>query len=241
MANIVVVSVGEAGCEVRDMVENKCQSIFIHLDETVLPSGINHYKNQLKKDLSIIEKQDVFFIVGSTEDLFFSQIAPVVADLFKEVFSITVCLKSDSNDIEELKKPHTDSVVLATKESLYHVIKGFGMILDGSGIVGVDWADVLSILRANKSAFTSTGEDSSGIHGRRYLEATKKAFGRLNTPIKKINNVLVFFSGPKDFQLEELNVTCDYLDNLINEGSNILFSLQLESNTRQTKTTLLFN
>ncbi len=101
-------------------------------------------------------------------------------------------------------------------------VQGIAEVINVPGLVNVDFADVLAVLREAGSALMSIGQGHGDNRAQRAAEEAI-AGGVLNAPIRGARRVLFNISGGEDMTLFEVNEVAEYIAAAIDTTADITF------------------
>jgi len=101
-------------------------------------------------------------------------------------------------------------------------VQGIAEVINVPGLVNVDFADVLAVLREAGSALMSIGQGHGDNRAQRAAEEAI-AGGVLNAPIRGAQRVLFNISGGEDMTLFEVNEVAEYIAAAIDTMADITF------------------
>jgi cell division protein FtsZ len=101
-------------------------------------------------------------------------------------------------------------------------VQGIAEVINVPGLVNVDFADVLAVLREAGSALMSIGQGHGDNRAQRAAEEAI-AGGVLNAPIRGAQRVLFNISGGEDMTLFEVNEVAEYIAAAIDTTADITF------------------
>jgi cell division protein FtsZ len=101
-------------------------------------------------------------------------------------------------------------------------VQGIAEVINVPGLVNVDFADVLAVLREAGTALMSIGQGQGPNRAQRAAEEAI-AGGLLNAPIRGAQRVLFNISGGEDMTLFEVNEVAEYIAAAIDTTADITF------------------
>ena len=216
---IKIVNVSEnEDSKLKETFSKECKRIeFITVNPT-----LQHNDNEID---NMLRAADITFIVTKGDEEHF-QLANKVAERAVSLGSLCVglILDNESWDFEN----HFDVFFKTSKENILPIVKLIYVMLTEPGLIGLDYADVKTVLQDGGEAVFAFGED---VGENASVNAVKAAIN--NSPLKTIfkdsKRILLNFMGSSDnISMFEINEGFQVLLELAHPNANILFGANLD-------------
>ena len=216
---IKIVNVSEnEDSELKETFSKECERIeFITINPT-----LQHSDNEID---NMLRAADITFIVTKGDEEHF-QLANKVAERAVSLGSLCVglILDNESWDVEN----YFDVFFKISKENILPIVKLIYVMLTEPGLIGLDYADVKTVLQDGGEAVFAFGED---VGENASVNAVKAAIN--NSPLKTIfkdsKRILLNFMGSSDnISMFEINEGFQVLLELAHPNANILFGANLD-------------
>lgn len=149
--------------------------------------------------------------------------------------------------LEELEK-HSDALIVIPNQNLFCIanenttlmeafsladsvlvngVRGIVTLITETGIINLDFADVLSIMRGMGRAMFGSGEDADAV-----IAAEKAMSNPLldNMPISGARQVLINITGGKNMTLFQVDIATKRITDQVNPDANIIFGAVYDPN-----------
>ena len=116
---------------------------------------------------------------------------------------------------------------------LFNAVRGISDLVNGTGLVNVDFADLRSIVSSSGDAILATGE---GIGKERVKNALEEAFHNVlldGDAIEGATAVLINISGGADLGMHEWKKVTEEIISYVDSSANIIVGLSLEEELRE--------
>ena len=204
--------------KLKETFSKECKRIeFITVNPT-----LQHNDNEI--DNMLCAPNVTFIVTKGNEEQF--QLANKVAERAVSLGSLCVglILDNESWDFEN----HFDVFFKISKENILPIVKLIYGMLEKPGLIGLDYADVKTVLQHGGEAILGFGE---GVGENASVNAVKAAIN--NSPLKTIfkdsKRILLNFIGSSDYMsMFEINKGFEIVQELAHPNANILFGANID-------------
>ena len=138
------------------------------------------------------------------------------------------------------KKATFEDMLQRSNEVLYHAVKGISDVVNGEGLINLDFADVRTTMQEAGLALMGTGVGSGENRAR---EAAQKAISSPlleDVSLDSAKAILYNISGPRDITITEINEIGTMIQESAPEDCNIIFGVVFdESSNDELSVTLI--
>ncbi|PIR42316.1 cell division protein FtsZ [candidate division WWE3 bacterium CG_4_9_14_0_2_um_filter_35_11] len=123
-------------------------------------------------------------------------------------------------------------------EVVGNAVKGLSDLINSTGLVNVDFADVRTIMQDAGSALMGIGEDDGENR------ATKAAELAINSPLLGVDingstGILMYIVGDANMTMHEVNTAARIVSDAAHEAANIIFGANIDPNIKGIKVTVI--
>ena len=208
--------------------DNKLKETFSkeceHIEFITINPAIHHGDNEID---NILCAPDITFVVTKGDEEHF-QLANKVAERAVSLNSLCVglILDNESWDFEN----HFDVFFKTSKENILHIVKLIYVMLTEPGLIGLDYADVKTVLQDGGEAIFGFGE---GVGKNASINAVRAAINNsaLKTVFHRATRILLnFTSSENHIYMTKINEGFVALQELANPNADIVFGASIDYN-----------
>lgn len=123
-------------------------------------------------------------------------------------------------------------------EVIGNAVKGLSDLINSTGLVNVDFADVRTIMQDAGSALMGIGEDDGEDR------ASKAAEMAINSPLLGVDingstGILMYIVGDENMTMHEVNRAAEIVSDAAHEAANIIFGANIDPNIKGIRVTVI--